>query len=143
MAVILQFPVGVNSGLEFRIAHHEPMPNTEVMTFPNQRLIPAYIELDSYIRGNEFGNAKLIETPNEHPPYIVEVELRKSASNKLNKLAQSPKITGLGVFKNGEPVQLIQSVHGANPGSLCWYGLDTLESAKVILNLFSCEDNAP
>ena len=139
MAVIIQFPVDVNSGLEFKIAHHNSDSDAIETYFPNSQIIPAFIEPHAYIRGNELGNASLIETPDDYAPYAVKVELRVSASSKINGLAKRQELTGLGVFKNGEPVILIQAVHGADMKKLVWTGFDTIEEAEDILNLFSSE----
>lgn len=135
MKAILEFPVDATSGLEFRVAHHSPVSGCEAIHFPNQGLLPAYIEQYSYIRGNEFIAARLVG-PDDDGYYSVEVELRETAAKKINQLAMMPRVTGLGVFKRGEPVQLIQVVHGISGRVLVWHGFENEQEAKVILDIF-------
>ena len=78
------------------------------MTFPNQRLVPVYVEKYGYIAGHELKSAKLIQTKEMYFPYAIAVELKISASEKLNRLAAKDETIGVGVFKHGQPVQLVQ-----------------------------------
>jgi hypothetical protein len=118
-----------------RVAHHEKTAGCDVVDFPNQGLLPAFVEQRALIRGNEFVAARLTG-PDVDGVFSVEVELRETAARKIDELSRRPKVTGLGVFKRGQPIQLIQAVNGISGRILAWYGFRTEEEARVMLDLF-------
>jgi hypothetical protein len=135
MATLLEFPLDETSGLELRIAHRGQAAGCDTVRFPNQALLPVFVEPHAYIRGNEFVAARLTG-PDEAGYFSVEVELRETAARKIDKLAKSPQSVGLGVFRRGQAVQLIQAVRGVSGRNLAWYGFENEEKARAILALF-------
>jgi hypothetical protein len=142
LATLLEFPLDATSGLELRIAHHKPTVGCDPVRFPNQSLVPVFIEPHAYIRGSEFVSARLAG-PDELKRYYLELELRETAARKIEKLAKRTETTGLGVFRRGQPVQLIQAVRGISGRTLAWYGLETEDEAKALLARFGALAETP
>jgi hypothetical protein len=94
-----------------------------------------FVEPHAYIRGSEFVAARLAG-PDEAGYLSVEVELRETAARKIDRLAKSSESIGLGVFKRGQPVQLIQAVRGVSGRNLAWYGFENEQKARAVLALF-------
>ena len=143
MAVIIKFLIGLNAGIELRIAHHKQVSDSLEMTFPNQSLLPVYVEKNAYINDNEFKSVKLVKIDDGEEtywPYVVEVEIRTSASKKLNHLAAQEERLGVGVFKYGKPVQLIQLVQEVEDNKMWWTGFETEAEAQEILDLFQSSE---
>src|SRR5581483_3339527 len=101
--ILLEFPFDATSGLELRVAHRNETPGCTAVAFPNQRLLPVFVEPHAYIRGNEFVSARLAG-PDEAGYFSVEVEVRETAARKINKLAKKSERVGMGVFRHGRPV---------------------------------------
>jgi hypothetical protein len=129
MTTLLEFPLDATSGLEMRIAHGNQTTGCDAMHFPNQGLLPVFVEPHAYIRGNEFVAARLAG-PDKYGSYSVELEVREAAAEKIDRLAKSREPKGLGVFRRGQAVQLIQRVRGISGRKLEWHGFDS-EQANI------------
>jgi hypothetical protein len=132
---LLEYPLDKTNGLELRIAHTKQVVGCDAVRFPNQRLLPVFVEPHAFVRGNAFLAARLIG-PDTDGRFAIELQLRQSAVLKINRFAKNSHGAGLGVFKNGEPMQLIQAVRQIDGQSLIWYDFDTENSAREILDLF-------
>jgi hypothetical protein len=135
MPTLLEFPLDATSGLELRIAHRRQTAGCDTVRFPNQALLPALVELHAYIRGNEFVAARLAG-PDKDGYFSVEVELRETAARKIDRLAKRQEPIGLGVFRRGQAIQLIQAVRGISGRNLAWYGFEDEQKARAVLAMF-------
>ena len=142
MATLLEFPLDETSGLELRIAHRAHTAGCEAVRSPNQALLPVFVEPHAYIRGNEFVAARLVG-PDEAGYFSVEVELRETGAKKIDRLANSPEPVGLGVYRRGQAVKLIQAVRGISGRNLAWYGFENKPEATAVLALFGAVATAP
>jgi hypothetical protein len=142
VATVVEFPLDATSGLELRIAHSKETAACDAVRFPNQQLLPAFVEPHAYIRGNEFVAARLIG-PDQHGYFSVQIQLREAAARRIDKLAKRSERCELGVFRRGQPVQLIQAVHGISGRHLAWYGFETEQKARAILDMFGSVADRP
>ena len=140
MPALAEFPLDATSGLELRIAHLNKTLGCDAVRFPNQSALPAYVERNAYIRGNEFVAARLVG-PDIDGYYSVELEVRQSAAKKIDDLAKTNGAAGLGVFRRGEPVQLIQAVRGISGRTLSWHGFESQQAARMMLDMFGALAN--
>jgi hypothetical protein len=131
---LIEFPIDATGGLELRIAHLERTDGCDAICFPNQSKLPAYIERHAYIRGNEFVAARLVG-PDSDGYYSVQLEVRESAAKKIDDLAKRKPNMGLGVFRRGEPVQLIHAVRGISGRTLSWHGFEAEQEARAMLEV--------
>jgi hypothetical protein len=141
-ATLVEFPLDATSGLELRIAHRKETAGCDAVRFPNQTMLPVFVEPYALIRGNEFVAARLAG-PDKYGRHSVDLVLRETAANKIDRLAKSPEPVGLGVFRHGQAVQLIQTVHGISGRNLAWYGFEDEHKARAILALFGAVADVP
>ena len=142
MSTLLEFPLDATSGLVLRIAHRKQTAGCAAVRFPNQALLPVFVEPRAYIRGNECVAARLVG-PDKGGYFSVEVELRESAAKKIDRLAKSQEPTGLGVFRRGQAVQLIHAVRGISGRNLAWYGFENEQEARAVLAMFGAVADVP
>ena len=142
MATLLEFPLDETSSWNYASRTAGIPLVARPCDFPIRRYLPVFVEPHAYIRGNEFVAARLVG-PDEAGYFSVEVELRETAAKKIDRLAKSPESVGLGVYRRGQAVKLIQAVRGISGRNLAWYGFENKPEAMAVLALFGGVATAP